>query len=276
MIFNVSGGGSVLPKGGSAGWVLTKTETGTTWAKAPGQPHNHLDNSDFTQFVAQAGIGGLHGTQAYAGDRWILDSGEVTGVANENGNGYSGITLNGTIRQIVANPPEVGTAAVEMISGTAEVSYADGAVTITSAGGVIKNAALYEGTYTAENMPKYQPRGYGVEVVNCNGGALSMELLWKNGSPLSSFSPQTINLSLSGYKIVLIRTIYNNGYGYGRVETVLVGGGTHLLILQPAGMSIASRQVSATSTGVNFGDGMAGTSFDQNHIIPQAIYGIKG
>ena len=128
---------------------------------------NFLDNSDFTQFVAQAGIGGQHGTQAYAGDRWILDSGSVTGTANANGNGYSGITLNGTIRQVLANPPATGTPVINMVSGTATISYAGGEVTITSAGGVIKNAGLYEGTYAEGSKPKYRPKGYGAELAEC-------------------------------------------------------------------------------------------------------------
>lgn len=109
-----------------------------------------------------------------------------------------------------------------------------------------------------------------------NDSKLSMELLWENASPLSAFSPQTIGMDLSDYKFVSIQTIYNNGFGYGRIENVLMNGGTHLLILQPAGMNINSRQVRATESGVQFDDGMSGTSTDQNAIIPQSIYGIKG
>ena len=124
---------------------------------------NLLDNSDFTNLVAQAGIGGNHGTVAYAADRWILDSGTVTGEANENGNGYRNITLNGTIRQIIANPPAVGTAGVEMISGTAAVSYTNGELTITSSGGIIKNVLLC----AAETLPEYQPKGYAAELAEC-------------------------------------------------------------------------------------------------------------
>lgn len=126
-------------------------------------PYNYAHNSDFTQFVAQAGVGGLHGTQAYAGDRWILDSGTVSGTANENGNGYRNITLNGTIRQIIANPPAVGTAGVEMISGTAAVSYTDGELIITSSGGIIKNVLLC----ASETLPEYQPKGYRAEFSEC-------------------------------------------------------------------------------------------------------------
>lgn len=141
----------------------TEANTYTDTAVRKADPYNYAHNSDFTQFVAQAGVGGLHGTQAYAGDRWILDSGTVTGEANENGNGYRNITLNGTIRQIIANPPAVGTAGVEMISGTAAVSYANGELTITSAGGIIKNVLLC----AAETLPEYRPKGYGAELAEC-------------------------------------------------------------------------------------------------------------
>ena len=130
-------------------------------------PYQYANNSDFTQFVAQAGIGGLHGTHAYAGDRWILDRGEVTGDARADSNGYTNITLNGTIRQIVENAPDVGTAAIEMVSGTADISYANGEITITSNGGVIKNVRLFRGNIAADNMPVYQPKGYDEELVVC-------------------------------------------------------------------------------------------------------------
>lgn len=123
---------------------------------------NMLDNSDFTSPVAQAGIGGNHGTIAYAADRWILDSGAVSYDAGV------GLTLNGTIRQkLEFSPAGQASAFVGMASGEASISYADGKVTITSSGGVIKWAALYEGSYTAETMPPYVPKGYVAELENC-------------------------------------------------------------------------------------------------------------
>ena len=125
-------------------------------------PRNILDNSDFTNLVAQAGIGGNHGTIAYAADRWILDSGTVSYAAGV------GLTLNGTIRQKLEYPPTGETSAfVGMASGAASISYADGAVTITSSGGVLKWAALYGGVYSAATMPDYQPKGYGAELLEC-------------------------------------------------------------------------------------------------------------
>ena len=126
-------------------------------------PYNYAHNSDFTQWVATKGIGGLHGVHAYAGDRWILDDGIVTGDAREDGNGYRNIKLNGTIRQKVANAPDVANAAIEMISGTANISYNNGEITITSSGGTIKNVLLC----ADETLPKYQPKGYGAELAEC-------------------------------------------------------------------------------------------------------------
>ena len=125
-------------------------------------PHNLLDNSDFTNPVAQAGIGGKHGNQAYALDRWILTSGSVsqqTGV---------GLTLNGTITQKLEHPP-AGTvsAFVGMASGQASIACSNGVVTITSSGGVIAWAALYQGTYTEETLPAYRPKGRAAELAEC-------------------------------------------------------------------------------------------------------------
>lgn len=124
-------------------------------------PYNLLDNSDFTHLVAQAGIGGSHGSIAYAADRWILKSGRASYTAG------TGLTLNGTITQKLENAPTTAYSYVGMASGTASISYASGAVTITSSGGVIKWAALYKDKYTAETLPEYQPKGYAAELLEC-------------------------------------------------------------------------------------------------------------
>ena len=156
-----------------------KTDTAPDSSKLGGkapeyyiQPRNLLDNSDFTNLVAQAGIGGNHGTVAYAADRWILDSGTVSYDAGV------GLTLNGTISQKLESQPAGQTSAfVGMVSGEASISYADGAVTITSGGGVIKWAALYEGSYTAETLPPYVPKGYAAELAECQRYYYRMNLI---------------------------------------------------------------------------------------------------
>lgn len=124
-------------------------------------PSNLLDNSDFTNPVAQAGIEGKHGNQAYAIDRWILTSGSVS---QQDG----GLQLNGTITQKLEHPPTgMVSAFVGMASGQASISYSGGTVTITSSGGVIAWAALYAGTYTEQTKPEYHPKGYAHELLEC-------------------------------------------------------------------------------------------------------------
>lgn len=128
--------------------------------------NNLLHNSDFEQWVAQRGISSSHGTSmTYAGDRWILVSGSVTASLNSNSNGYSNVKLNGTIRQHVENPPATGSPFVEMVSGDADISYSNGIVTITSAGGVLKHAGLYAGSHKA--APAYVSKGYAAELLEC-------------------------------------------------------------------------------------------------------------
>lgn len=125
-------------------------------------PINLLDNSDFTNPVAQAGVGGNHGTQAYAVDRWILTSGTVS---HQEG---TGLTLNGTITQKLEQTPSGAVSAfVGMASGQASISYSSGSVTITSSGGIIAWAALYQGAYTDQTMPEYRKKGYATEQMAC-------------------------------------------------------------------------------------------------------------
>ena len=124
-------------------------------------PRNLLDNSDFTNLVAQAGISGKHGSVVYAADRWKLASGTVTYTAG------TGLKLNGTITQVLEKAPTGGSCFVGMASGTATIALNGNTITITSSGGVIKWAALYEGTYTEANRPEYQPKGYAAELAEC-------------------------------------------------------------------------------------------------------------
>lgn len=123
---------------------------------------NLLDNSDFRNPIAQAGVGGKHGSETYAVDRWILTSGTVSLQTNV------GLTLNGTITQKLETSPMGDVSAfVGMASGTATIQYSGKTVTITSAGGTIKWAALYEGNYTDETMPEYRPKGAAYETQVC-------------------------------------------------------------------------------------------------------------
>lgn len=125
-----------------------------------------LDNTDFTNPVAQAGIGGNHGSVAYALDRWKLISGTVSGSAN-------GLTLNGTIRQIREYP--IGFAVVpsiQMYSGTATITYDDSTkyCDIVSSGGVIKRPHL--GLREITDWAKMRTEDFGAELRKCQRYAL--------------------------------------------------------------------------------------------------------
>lgn len=130
-------------------------------------PYNHLHNSNFEKWIAQAGIGGMQATQKYGGCRWALIDGTIEGDQNDDELTFSNIRLTGTIKQVVQNPPDVGTAFVYMVSGSADIEYSDGAVTITSNGGVISGAALFAGTYTKDNKPVYREKGVELELSTC-------------------------------------------------------------------------------------------------------------
>ena len=143
-------------------------------------PRNLLDNSDFRNPVNQ------RGQTSYSGngntiDRWNIFSGEglsdVTLTVNdgyitiESPHAYSGIGQNIPIKDgvytfaykvkdggiIISNgwySTSIGAYHVEMYVGT---------------GGVLNLewAALYEGTYTADNLPPYVPKGYAAELAEC-------------------------------------------------------------------------------------------------------------
>lgn len=168
----------------------------------PLTPHNLLDNSNFSDIVAQAGLNGSHGGTAYLADRWI-GSADITPTANTDGillattNHYAFIqqrvrltrgktytlalsTTGGTTMQRIAvfniGLTEIF-ASVEgsngVIIATFEAAYDDMAMLFypgyADVGGsaVFKWAALYEGSYTADTLPAYQPKGYAAELAEC-------------------------------------------------------------------------------------------------------------
>lgn len=174
----------------------------------PTQPRNLLDNSDFTRFIAQAGIMGMHGAVQYGGDRWKLFGGTVTGIANADGDGYTDITLKdgSRIDQIVAGIDKyygqpmtaalwlsdgsviVGSAVVDkptadyqtpigisngngtnvyLQAGTGTERRYSFIISADSSAVTIRAAALLPGSYTADNLPPYVPKGYAVELAEC-------------------------------------------------------------------------------------------------------------
>lgn len=202
-------------------------------------PVNLLDNSDFRYPVAQAGVGGSHGNQAYALDRWILTSGTVS---YQSG---IGLTLNGTITQKLEHPP-TGTvsAFVGMASGQASISYSGGAVTITSAGGIVAWAALYEGSYNEDTGPNYHPKGFGAEFTEC--------LRYYLNAP-DQFISGVSNNGLASFKFNFPVAMRTN-------PTVTYSGSPYIYTPNNGAYAASSFSASANATAgsVSFSDGYSG------------------
>lgn len=145
------------------------------------QPRNLLDNSEFTNPVNQRG--GTSYTAGYTIDRWKcwntatvqVQSGHIS-VTGENlyqcfermSLPNTTVTLaakktDGTILIFSSNPClGVQTSKDNLTIGT------DQYVTLISIPpGDYVWAVLYEGTYTAETLPPYVPKGYAVELAEC-------------------------------------------------------------------------------------------------------------
>lgn len=135
---------------------------------------NLLDNSDFTNAVNQRESSSSADSWNYIADRWLCKG---AGFALSS----SGISIpaSGHLAQRVP----IGIISASKL--TAVYQKADGSIanaTIskannsyyeyhiynnTSAAINVRWAALYEGEYTAENLPPYIPKGYGVELTEC-------------------------------------------------------------------------------------------------------------
>ena len=165
---------------------VTPTQIGAapmSYAKKVGNPHNLLDNSDFRNPVNQRGQA-TYTEAGYTFDRWrTWDNGNVT--VND---GY--IFHDTPLYQYIGekyDPTKKYTFAVKNTNGNIytctgylnEETYSNGLNISPNNGNPyvriwvenrVKNlvwAVLYEGEYTAENLPEYQPKGYAAELAEC-------------------------------------------------------------------------------------------------------------
>ena len=103
----------------------------------------------------------------------------------------------------------------------------------------------------------------------------TMELLWENASPTSSFVAQTVSLTLKDYEFVMIESELGSTFCKVGNSTVMFSHNTYYP---------SRRTVSVTTSGVTFGEGLKYTSCpgdsvasDKNAVcIPRIIYGFKG
>ena len=168
-----------------------------------GQPVNLLDNSDFTNPVNQRGVTSYVSDQ-YGIDRWVCGLAGFTATVQSDGMHMSGaeggfwlkqlIPIGGAIQvgakltlvikkknteplTAVLTVPATGADNATQISGGNVLQLttaSDGSCVIfvyfgnnTNEEYIIEWAALYEGEYSAETLPEYQPRGYAAELAEC-------------------------------------------------------------------------------------------------------------
>lgn len=172
--------------------------------KAPAyylQPRNLLDNSNFSNPVAQAGLNGAHGSAVYVADRWIANActaaksqgclnitttkayahiwQKVTGVAGKtltcagkfSGAGVGAIRIYdeniSTMYAELKNIYVVGCVTFTVPNDVDTISVLLYPNQLNVASGLIYWAALYEGSYTANTLPPYVPKGYAAELAEC-------------------------------------------------------------------------------------------------------------
>lgn len=233
--------------GKAASDYLQKTDTATNSAKLGGkapeyyiQPRNLLDNSDFRNPVNQRGQTSYTGF-AYTIDRWIIWS--TTGTAKlekasgylfVNPNGESDCSISQRIPKGLAEQSKTYTKVLCHLDGSievynAEIMYGDDFDLVdfhfASAANIIW-AALYEGSYTAETLPPYVPKGYASELAECQ------RYFERIGRSVKGWQPASMLMAtgnagemrvLQGYRVpkrITSPTIMLNGKNVG--ETVSV------------------------------------------------------
>lgn len=167
----------------------TKTYTNTQIKKAA--PKNLLDNSDFRNPVNQRGqtsYKGISNGNLYTIDRWFLGwQGNTTvtvgdGYIQKNEGKYSQLLENIDLNKIYTGALCLADGTLYVYSGTFSSGFGEWDRTICvrcdSNGScyfrIEKDmtqpmiwAALYEGEYTVDTLPEYQPKGYAVELLEC-------------------------------------------------------------------------------------------------------------
>ena len=186
---------------------LQKTDTASDSAKLGGkapeyyiQPRNLLDNSDFTNPVNQRGMISIDTPYTYIIDRWFVENNTTARLENKmlyltgtitqkvvftNIAGktltYAACNANGSIIICTFNAPSTFDESWKTLGYTATD---DGSVNIyttdinddpqrvifaleTNTEKAFLWAALYEGSYTADTLPPYVPKGYVAELAEC-------------------------------------------------------------------------------------------------------------
>ena len=200
------------------------------------QPRNLLDNSDFTNPVNQRGQTSYSGIWVYSIDRWAawldasspatvsvvsggitpfpgmiiqrleskyIDSNKTYTLAAMTGDGL--LVLSGKITSTTQSSTNVNNG-IHFDFNEDSDTYQFTLSGTTSASKFVW-AALYEGSYTAETLPPYVPKGYAAELAECNryfrllkiGGAVNESYIGYRMplSPVMRTNPSTTGFNIT-------------------------------------------------------------------------------
>ena len=201
-----------------------KTDTAQDSSKLGGkapeyylQPRNLLDNSDFTNPVNQRGATSYTGI-GYTIDRWRSWDNEFSLAV-----GAGGITVNGgnLVQYLEKKLSGIHTLVAMTSSGTLYIitgdiggggyyynnigfgTEPDRTSWVSLGGGTYVWAALYEGSYTADTLPPYVPKGYAAELAECQRYYLSVRGNWNIGIALAGMGNLVLDIPTN---IKMIRT----------------------------------------------------------------------
>ena len=174
---------------------LKKNDTASNSKKLGGkapeyylQPRNLLDNSDFRNPVNQRGASSYTG-EGYTIDRWLIPISGVTLYKNVDSISVTGLFFQYVPAETISNPRAIHTlmfrtkdGRTKILSKAMNVAYSiDDNIGIGFGYDAVLQkyivasanadeyiwAALYEGSYTAETLPPYVPKGYAAELAEC-------------------------------------------------------------------------------------------------------------
>ena len=242
--------------GKSASEYALKTDTAPDSSKLGGkapeyyiQPRNLLDNSDFRNPVNQRGATSYSGVWVYSIDRWAawLDASNSATLSIVDG----GITpYPGMVIQRIASKYIDSSKTYTLAAMTGDgLLVLSGKITSASQGSTNTNngiyfdfnadsdayqftllgktnaskfiwAALYEGTYTAETLPPYVPKGYAAELAECQRYYLPVIDSWSMGVVLTGTGyiclniPTNIKMRISPTTIISNPRMYHPTYDW--------------------------------------------------------------
>lgn len=221
-----------VPITAGAGMQISGSKISTAAA-----PRNLLDNSNFLNPVNQRGKSKYTGV-GYTIDRWKLWGDDSTvvvandGIAVQSSNNY----LQQYIEHSKADKNKTYTLAVKTSDGAVEVicgkpdddvrgtkctlntsDYLDAVRISLHPGHTYIWAALYEGTYSADTLPEYQPKGYAEERLACTRYFM-VASAWRpiygnvswNGQ-ISLTVPTPVEMRINPTGTVIKGTLYVNG-----------------------------------------------------------------